>query len=70
MADVQIGTEGIRLGQFLKLVGIADTGGVTKELLADGLVSVNGAIETRRGAQLRVGDTVVCGAEEFTLVAG
>jgi ribosome-associated protein len=67
MDRVTIAAEGIRLGQLLKLVGIADTGGDAKSLLADGLVSVNGVTETRRGAQLRPGDVVRCGDAEIRL---
>ncbi len=48
----------IRLGQFLKLVGLAETGGHAGALLDDGAVTVNGEPETRRGRQLRPGDVV------------
>jgi len=48
----------IRLGQFLKLGGIAETGGHARALLDDGAVTVNGEPETRRGRQLRPGDVV------------
>jgi len=50
--------EPIRLGQFLKLGGIAETGGQARALLDDGAVTVNGETETRRGRQLRPGDVV------------
>ena len=48
----------IRLGQFLKLGGIVDTGGQARALLEDGAVTVNGQTETRRGRQLQPGDVV------------
>ena len=48
----------IRLGQLLKLADLVDAGSDAKPLLADGLVSVNGAVETRRGRRLVVGDVV------------
>ena len=48
----------IRLGQFLKLVGLAETGGHARALLDDDAVTVNGEPETRRGRQLQVGDVV------------
>ncbi len=57
MREVKITGQMIRLGQLLKLSGIADSGGEAKSLLAEG-VRVNGAIETRRGRQLRDGDVV------------
>ena len=56
--DVGIRDEMIRLGQFLKLADLVDTGADAKPLLADGLVEVNGEVETRRGRQLRDGDVV------------
>lgn len=58
MQDVSIRDESIRLGQFLKLAGLIDSGADAKAVIADGLVSVNGAVEIRRGRQLRDGDTV------------
>ena len=45
--------ESIRLGQFLKLANLVDTGADAKPLLADGLVRVNGEVETRRGELVR-----------------
>ena len=48
----------IRLGQFLKLANLVETGGMAKDVLAEGAVSVNGAAETRRGKALRDGDQV------------
>ena len=42
----------IRLGQLLKAAGLVETGGEAKLVLAEGLVSVNGEVETRRGRQL------------------
>lgn len=56
--DVPIRDTSIRLGQFLKLASLVDTGGVGKELIADGAVRVNGVVETRRGRTLNVGDVV------------
>jgi ribosome-associated protein len=48
----------IRLGQFLKLAGVIDSGGETKSRIAAGEVRVNGVVDTRRGRQLRRGDVV------------
>jgi ribosome-associated protein len=56
--DVPIRDESIRLGQFLKLADLAETGSDAKELILAGEVLVNGEPETRRGRQLRVGDVV------------
>ncbi|KKJ00009.1 RNA-binding S4 domain-containing protein [Prochlorothrix hollandica] len=48
----------IKLDQFLKLTGIAATGGQAKILIQGGYVQVNDEIETRRGRKLRTGDRV------------
>ncbi|MCU1590536.1 MAG: hypothetical protein JWP11_1792 [Frankiales bacterium] len=53
--------DGIRLGQFLKLAGLADTGADARVLLDLGEVEVNGEPEARRGRQLRPGDVVAVG---------
>ena len=56
--DVSIGSDGIRLGQFLKFAGVLDSGGDVKEAIIDGFVSVNGEVDRRRGRQLQHGDVV------------
>jgi ribosome-associated protein len=66
--EVPIRDETIRLGQLLKLAGIADSGADAKALLAEGAVTVNGEVETRRGRQVRAGDVVAAGGEEFRVV--
>ncbi|XVU21905.1 RNA-binding S4 domain-containing protein [Actinoplanes sp. CA-054009] len=64
MRDVPIDGDMIRLGQFLKLADLIDTGGEGKVLIASGDVTVNGEVDTRRGRQLHPGDVVsVLGAE-------
>jgi ribosome-associated protein len=64
---VEVGADGIRLGQLLKLVGVVDTGGAARELLDGGDVRVNGKAESRRGRQLRPGDVVTAGGRELRL---
>ncbi len=61
--DVPIRDESIRLGQFLKLADLIDNGADAKPLMIQGLVSVNGETETRRGRQLAKGDVVTLGEE-------
>jgi ribosome-associated protein len=61
--DVPIREEPIRLGQFLKLAGLAEDGGHARALIEDGEVLVNGRTETRRGAQLGAGDVVAVGPD-------
>lgn len=64
---VELRGEMIRLGQLLKLAGLADSGGHAKTLLADGAVTVNDEPEARRGRQLHRGDVVAVGDERVTL---
>ena len=56
--EVTIRDEMIRLGQFLKLAGLAEDGVEAKVMIEDGEVTVNGRIDTRRGRQLHDGDVV------------
>lgn len=57
--DQVVPVEGeIRLGQFLKLASLAESGAQARELIADGAVSVDGEVETRRGRQLAAGARV------------
>ncbi|BBX82526.1 RNA-binding protein [Mycolicibacterium aubagnense] len=58
MNDVPIRDESIRLGQFLKLASLIDSGADAKAVIAEGMVEVNGEAETRRGRQLKPGDVV------------
>jgi ribosome-associated protein len=67
--DLPIRGESIRLGQALKLSGLAESGGEARALVAQGAVTVNAELETRRGRQLRHGDVVGLGEEALRIVA-
>jgi ribosome-associated protein len=64
MREIEVREGAIRLGQLLKLAGLAESGGEAKALLAEGLVTVNGDAESRRGRQLAPGDVVAVGEED------
>lgn len=68
--DVPIRDTTIRLGQFLKLSGLIDSGADAKSVIADGLVTVNGDTEERRGRQLHPGDVVVLSGRSARVGAG
>jgi ribosome-associated protein len=72
ITDVPVRDGGIRLGQFLKFVGVADSGAGAGALIADGEVLVDGAVETRRGRQLERGAVIEvsapAGVEKFRVV--
>lgn len=69
MRDVPIREETIRLGQLLKLAGLADSGGEARMLLEEGAVTVNGEAEARRGRQLHHGDVVEAAGDAVRVVA-
>ena len=70
VAAIEIRGDMIRLGQLLKLAGIADSGTEAKMFLAEGVVSVNGRSEDRRGRQLHDGDVVECGDQAVRVAGG
>jgi ribosome-associated protein len=55
---LSVGDRPINLTQVLKLAGWAANGGQAKAMIADGLVRVNGQVETRKRRQMAIGDTV------------
>ncbi|GAA1475489.1 RNA-binding S4 domain-containing protein [Corynebacterium felinum] len=59
--DVAIRDTEIKLGQFIKLASLVETGGAAKEVIANGEVTVNGEVDTRRGKTLRGGEIVCVG---------
>jgi ribosome-associated protein len=67
--DFQLSGEFIELHALLKLLAIASSGGAAKMMVAEGLVSVDGEIETRKTRKLRDGQVVRVGDEEIRIVA-
>ncbi len=60
-------TEFIRLDQLLKFYNLAESGGVAKLMIQDGLVAVNGDLELRRGRKLYEGDVVELETEHIVV---
>ncbi|MDB5055691.1 MAG: hypothetical protein JWM44_3741 [Bacilli bacterium] len=58
MIEIEIKTEYIALGQFLKLADCISTGGQAKSFLQETTIRVNGELENRRGKKLRNNDIV------------
>ncbi|WP_128424896.1 RNA-binding S4 domain-containing protein [Gudongella oleilytica] len=67
MEEIQITTDYIKLDQFLKLCGAAQTGGQAKEMIADGIVKVNDVVAYERGKKLRKNDRIVI-ADEYRFI--
>ena len=57
MKTLTIHTEFIKLESALKLCNAVESGGMGKEMIQDGQVTVNGEVCTMRGKKLRPGDT-------------
>ena len=68
--EVYIKDESIRLGQLLKLAGLVEDGVVAREVIQGGQVTVDGEVDTRRGAQIRPGQLVALGGQAVVVVQG
>lgn len=66
---IEIRGDMIRLGQFLKFAGFAESGAEAGAIIAEGDVLVDGEVETRRGRQLRRGALVEVQAPQGTFTA-
>ncbi len=62
--------EHVELNQLLKLVGICDSGGAGKAIVASGEVSVDGQRELRKTAKIRAGQVVSLGDVRIRVLAG
>ena len=64
MEVIRLRDEYIKLGQALKAAGLVESGVEAKEVITEGLVTVNGETDTRRGRKLYAGDMVLFDGEE------
>ena len=60
----------VELNQLLKLVGVCDSGGAGKHLVASGEVRVDGAVELRKTCKIRAGQQVTVGDVRIDVVEG
>ena len=58
MHTIQLREDFIKLGQALKAAGLSESGVDAKFAIQDGLVKVNGQVETQRGKKLMSGDVI------------
>jgi len=54
----ELESEFVELYKILKFEGLAESGSLAKQVIADGLVSVNGEVETRKAKKIRPGDKI------------
>lgn len=63
----ELNAEYVELNQLLKLVGVVDSGGAGKALVASGKVSVDGEVELRKTCKVRSGSVVTLGDIRITV---
>jgi ribosome-associated protein len=60
VVTIELREDHIELCKLLKLAGVADSGSQGKQMVADGLVTVDGRPESRKAAKIRAGQAVAC----------
>ena len=66
--DFDLDRDYVELNQLLKLVGLVDSGGAGKQLVASGAVAVDGVVESRKTAKIRAGQRVQVGDDVEILI--
>jgi len=64
----ELESEFVELYKILKFEGIAESGGAAKQVIADGLVSVNGEVETRKSKKISPGDHIEVSGQSIDVV--
>ena len=67
--EFELEADYVELNQLLKLVGLCDSGGAGKALVASGAVSVDGAVELRKTCKIRPGQVVSLAGARITVAA-
>jgi ribosome-associated protein len=67
--EFKLNADFIELNQLLKVVGVCDSGGAGKALVAEGVVSVDGQVELRKTCKIRAGSVVTLGDVRITVLA-
>ena len=67
--EFQLNSEYVELNQLLKMVGLCDSGGAGKVMVAEGVVSVDGQQELRKTAKIRAGAVVTLGDVQISVIA-
>lgn len=68
MEEIQIHTAYIQLQQLLKWLGVAENGSIAKEMCREGVVMVNGNVETAPGKKLYSGDIITMAEQQYQIV--
>lgn len=67
MIKYELKDEYIELCKLLKVVGLIDSGGLAKMIIADGQVLVNGVVDTRKRYKVRSGDVIEYDGEKIVV---
>ncbi len=59
----------VQLNDLIKILGLANSGGQAKLMIADGMASVDGKVELRKRCKIREGQVVEFMGQEITIVA-
>lgn len=70
MKNIEIYREPVELYKLLKFEGLASSGGEAKNLIGNGLVRVNGEVETRKRKKMRSGDVLELDGEQYRVQLG
>lgn len=68
MQEIKVRDEFIKLGQALKAADLVSSGVEAKIVVQDGLVQVNGEVDTRRGRKLVPGDVITFDGNSVKIV--
>lgn len=61
------GSEYIELNNLLKMMNLVNSGGEAKVFINQGIVQVNGEVDTRKRKKLRPGEVVLFNGNEITI---
>lgn len=67
--ELDEGHDYVELNQLLKLVGLCDSGGIGKQIVASGAVAVDGTTELRKTCKIRTGQIVTLDGVEVKVVS-
>ena len=70
MRKVEISREPVELYRILKFEGLATSGGEAKHFIAEGRVSLNGQVETRKRKKIMSGDIIEFDNERILILLG
>ena len=68
--EIRIRDEFIKLGQPRQLADLVSDGVEAKYVISDGLVKVNGEVDTRRGRKVYTGDTISYNGQDVKVLSG